>query len=276
MNISSSKQRLVTGLALVAALAVFLTLGGWPLRLVLALVAALAMREFLDMYWPGKIFTARKLLGMLCAALIVLSQALDPLWTLTVAALTGVAVFSFFLHNYGSGNEEARLGHYGPLLHGLVYIPLVLHLAMYLAPAEQCLALLASVATDTGGYYAGTLFGKHKLWPGVSPKKSWEGYFGGLALCLVCIPLLGLVGQAMGWSMPHLPVWAWLVTALVLNLAALFGDFFESALKRSLKVKDSGTLLPGHGGVLDRIDSLLFVLPVFMLIRLVARLLQGA
>ncbi|MDL2207978.1 phosphatidate cytidylyltransferase [Desulfovibrio sp. OttesenSCG-928-M14] len=276
MHFTPTQQRLTTGFGLLVALALFITLGGWPLRLAVALVAALSMHEFLELYWPGRVYIGRKVLGIALAMLIVLSQALDPLCILAVLCLAAAAVFLVFLFDYGNGNTEAKLGHYSPLLHGFLYIPLVLQLALYLSPAEQCLVMIAAIATDTGGYYVGTRFGRHKIWTLVSPKKSWEGLFGGLALCLVAIPLLGLIGQAMEWNMLRLPAWGWLLTALILNLAALLGDFFESALKRSLNIKDSGTLLPGHGGLLDRLDSLLFALPVFMIIRLAANLLQGA
>jgi phosphatidate cytidylyltransferase len=122
----------------------------------------------------------------------------------------------------------------------------------------------------------GMRHGRHKIWPLVSPKKSWEGYFGGMLLCVLACTVLGLAAEALDWRMIRLPLWGWVLLALGLNMAALFGDFFESALKRSLDVKDSGTILPGHGGMLDRIDSLLFVLPVFMFLRLAIRILKGA
>lgn len=275
MHLTPARQRLLTGLCLLAALAALVATGGWPLRLAAALIAALAMWEFMRLYWPDRDFMPRKVLGLAGSVLIVLAEAGGPLWTLAALIFCCLAVFLAFLFNFGSGNAKARLGHYGPLLHGFIYIPLMLQLALSLAPAEQCLVMLAAIATDTGGYYAGTAFGRHKIWPMVSPKKSWEGFCGGLLLCLLCLPLLGLTAQAMAWEMLRLPGWAWLLAAFILNLAALFGDFFESALKRSLNVKDSGALLPGHGGVLDRIDSTLFVIPAYMLIRLGAGLIAG-
>lgn len=269
----SHQKRIFTGLALIALLFVFLSLGGWPLRLAVALVSGLALWEFLDMYWPKGVYLGRKALAQLLSLLVVLSQALDPLWTLAALAVAFVAVGVYFLVDYGSGNVDARLGHYSPILHGLFYIPLFLQLALYLTPAEQWLVLLAAVAADTGGYYAGSLFGRHKLWPIVSPKKTWEGFFGGMALCVLVCTLLAAAAKSADWRMLDLPLWSWPIMGLVLHIAALFGDFFESALKRTLGVKDSGAILPGHGGILDRIDSILFTLGVFLFLRQVLRFL---
>ena len=130
--------------------------------------------------------------------------------------------------------------------------------------------MLAAIATDAGGYYAGCRFGKHKMWPAVSPKKSWEGAGGGLLLCMAVCVCFGLLREYFEVALPALPLPAWVAVGVALNIAAQLGDFFESALKRTQNVKDSGTILPGHGGVLDRIDSLLFVLPVFLAIRQLA------
>jgi phosphatidate cytidylyltransferase len=108
---------------------------------------------------------------------------------------------------------------------------------------------------DIGAYFAGHAFGRRKLAPRVSPGKTWEGVIGGLALALaVCA--LGAFWLTPGWV-------GWLPVIVLLVAVSVFGDLFESVLKRATGVKDSGTLLPGHGGVLDRIDSLLAVLPVF-------------
>jgi phosphatidate cytidylyltransferase len=102
----------------------------------------------------------------------------------------------------------------------------------------------------------------------VSPKKSWEGLWGGLLLCLFVCAAIGSIGKARGWPLPALPFWGWLLVGVALHQAALFGDLFESAVKRGLQVKDSGSALPGHGGMLDRIDSILFVLPAYAFLRL--------
>ena len=120
---------------------------------------------------------------------------------------------------------------------------------------------------DSAAYYIGRRFGKHKLAPVVSPKKSWEG---AIASVLGSV-LFGVL--YLGHFMPQLPWWQVTVMAVLGNAAGQFGDLAESAMKRGAGVKDSGNLLPGHGGMLDRVDSSLFALPVvyavFLLLRLV-------
>ncbi|MFM8356418.1 MAG: phosphatidate cytidylyltransferase [Gammaproteobacteria bacterium] len=108
---------------------------------------------------------------------------------------------------------------------------------------------------DIGGYFAGRRFGRRKLAPAVSPGKTWAGAVGGLGLAaLVTLAPLAWLGR---------PVLAWLPLVVALVVLSIFGDLYESALKRQRGVKDSGTLLPGHGGVLDRVDALLAALPAF-------------
>lgn len=110
--------------------------------------------------------------------------------------------------------------------------------------------LIAVVCSDTGGYAAGVLFGKHPMAPKISPKKSWEGFAGSA--------VAAMVGGAFSVSlMLHQPWWHGMLLGLVVCLTATVGDLMESMIKRDIGVKDMGTLLPGHGGVLDRMDSLL-------------------
>jgi len=112
------------------------------------------------------------------------------------------------------------------------------------------LALVTAWATDTGAYLAGTRLGKHKFFPRISPKKTWEGAIGGwLAAPLTMLALGGLCGLPLA----HCALWG-----ILIGLAATFGDLAESLLKRQTGVKDSGNIVPGHGGILDRLDSLLF------------------
>ena len=133
-----------------------------------------------------------------------------------------------------------------------------LHAGAGNGPAWTLFALLIVWVADTGAYFAGVRFGRHKLAPRISPGKSWEGFAGGLLatalLAVVAVPMLGLAWQRAGDLL------------LLTGVAFLFsvaGDLFESLLKRHAGAKDSSDLIPGHGGVLDRVDSLLAALPVF-------------
>lgn len=118
-------------------------------------------------------------------------------------------------------------------------------------------AMLIVWGTDTGAYIFGRIFGRHKLWPQISPNKTIEGAIGGVVTAVA----IGIVFFATGWIV-HLELWLLLTYTIVLSVFGQLGDLVESALKRHFDVKDSGTLMPGHGGMLDRFDSLLFVLPL--------------
>ena len=122
------------------------------------------------------------------------------------------------------------------------------------------LLLLVVVASDTCQYYAGRLFGRRLLAPTISPRKTVEGALGGLFGGILVLAWLG------GLWLPHVPLYARVALGLVLVLAGIGGDLFESALKRAAAVKDSSGLIPGHGGVLDRIDALLFAAPVYFVV----------
>ena len=107
---------------------------------------------------------------------------------------------------------------------------------------------------DTGAYLVGSLIGKHRMFERISPKKSWEGFFGGL-----CISLLGSL--IFAWLVPSVVWYNWLGLTLTIVIFGTWGDLVESLLKRTLQVKDSGKFLPGHGGLLDRFDSVILAIP---------------
>lgn len=112
-------------------------------------------------------------------------------------------------------------------------------------------------ANDTGAYLVGSLIGRHRLFPRISPKKSWEGSIGGALLTMGS-------GVAVAHFCGFLNVWQWIGMALVVVVFGTFGDLTESMIKRHLGIKDSGNMLPGHGGILDRLDSMLFAIPAVM------------
>jgi phosphatidate cytidylyltransferase len=126
-------------------------------------------------------------------------------------------------------------------------------------------ALSLNWAGDSVAYYVGRSIGKHKLAPVVSPKKSWEG---AIASVLGSV-ILGLI--YLGYFVPSIALWKIAIIAAIANVAGQVGDLAESAVKRGAGVKDSGTLLPGHGGMLDRVDSSLFALPVAYVLMVVLR-----
>lgn len=115
-------------------------------------------------------------------------------------------------------------------------------------------ALLILWASDSGAYFAGTLFGKHRLFERISPKKSWEGFWGGAGLATAMTYVLSLYFKSLS-------VTDWIVIDLIIIVGGTYGDLVESLLKRSIEIKDSGDSLPGHGGFLDRFDGLLISAP---------------
>jgi phosphatidate cytidylyltransferase len=148
---------------------------------------------------------------------------------------------------------------------GLVYVPVLMAPLALIRGEEHGLALIFLVLAstwlgDTGAYFAGRFFGKTPLFPRVSPKKTVEGVVGGLVLSMIGACVVKYVGD--------LP-FSWVGVAVlggVLDLAGVVGDLAESMLKRAFGVKDSGWIMPGHGGILDRIDSLLFSAPLLWLV----------
>jgi phosphatidate cytidylyltransferase len=147
-----------------------------------------------------------------------------------------------------------------------VYPTLPFVLIMFLNHAHAYRPLLfylfvLAFTNDTGAYLAGSLFGRHKIWPSISPKKTWEGFFGGY--------IVALIGLYVIFWKKGMPVRETLLPFFVLGVCILLflGDIFESKLKRRAGIKDSGTLLPGHGGFLDRFDGILCAACFFYLFR---------
>jgi phosphatidate cytidylyltransferase len=225
----------------------------------LAVVGLIGHQEYLYLAFPKNSDLSIKFFGGLLGAVIMIMPMIDATqYAWPVFAVLIVITFSFFLFKVPDMQEALEKS--GKFLIGLFYIPLLLSFFVLVwseKHAAQWIIFGLGVVFlgDTGAFYAGHVWGKHKLYPMVSPAKTLEGSVGGLALSLFF---------AMGYGtllMPFVSIWVCLALATVLNILGQLGDLFESLLKRSTGVKDSGNCLPGHGGIMDRIDGVLFSAP---------------
>lgn len=259
MNLTSHHKRIITALVLLPVLALVIYSGGLVMTIAIALLGLMGLWEFYGLFWPGSKRFFLKIIGCTGGTLFLLDSGLEftqnPVLFLVIFFW---AAWLLFLWEYSKKKEQAEFRDYLILMGGLSYVSLVLSLFFTLSAVEVILVLTAVFASDTGAYYAGSLWGGKKVWPVISPKKTWMGSLGGLVLCLLLTLILGLAFGQAAWI--H-----FIILGVLMNLAAQFGDFFQSSLKRWNNVKDSGQILPGHGGILDRIDSLLLLLPVYVL-----------
>ncbi len=141
------------------------------------------------------------------------------------------------------------------LLHLLLFFQSNVHWDWFPGNANSVLGLLILIwANDTFAYIIGSMIGKNKLFPSISPKKTWEGFFCGMVMSLIVAWLLSI------W-LTTLRLQDWMVIAIIASVIGTIGDLFESMLKRNLNIKDSGSIMPGHGGFLDRFDAFIFCIP---------------
>jgi phosphatidate cytidylyltransferase len=251
-------------------------------------VGLIALWEFYGML-DHKGLPNFKLTGMICGSAMLCGSfyyfaRLGPArsYDFEMAVLLFFLLTVFTRQMFESLRDDAPLQTMAYTLFGLLYVLWLYNFItkiVYVTPRSAtgavtgqfyCLYLIAVTKfSDMGAYLTGSLIGRHQLIPHISPKKTWEGFFGALAFSL-------LASLALFRIMPgHLSVLNWthaIVLGLLLGFAAVIGDLAESIIKRSTGVKDSGNLLPGIGGALDLIDSLLFTAPLlFFYLRLVIR-----
>ena len=204
----------------------------------------------------------------------VILDALASIFMINAAGLTsfllgpslGIFIFYllFILVRSLYSNRSEQPVEISKIIFGHIYITLPITLAVLLKDSYPNILLTAVVAiwaNDTGAYIVGSKIGKNRLFPSLSPKKSWEGLFGGMLFSVISTTLLAyfLDGTMFG-------VTEGIILGIVISVFSTWGDLFESMLKRNVGVKDSGSLIPGHGGILDRIDSMLFVIPITTLL----------
>jgi len=227
-----------------------------------AIAALLSVEEFYRLYYRDEGLPAAVMTFGFGATALILASFQWPGGISERTIVLAIAVGAL-LHRLCArrtvthGLTDPAILAFGPLYIGLCLGHLLPVRAM---PEGEFLIFglfLVTWAADTGAYYAGTSFGRHKLAPVISPNKTVEGLAGGLMAALLAVFL------ARAWFLPVLTVTDCVAVACLLTISGLLGDLAESAMKRGAGVKDSGSLIPGHGGMLDRLDSLLFTAPAF-------------
>jgi phosphatidate cytidylyltransferase len=225
----------------------------------ITLLSGVALHEFYAMSLPDT-RKLEKILATIYGMLLVPLLTAGKLWAFQGGMTLAVVFFGLvFLVRFGDLDQVVN--QLALVLFGFCYLSLLLaHLVLLreLPHGREWvyLVMLVVMACDTSAYFSGTSLGKRKLYPAISPNKSVEGAVGGL------IGSLAAAFAARLWFFPALSVVDCILLGLVLGTLGQLGDLFESMIKRAFHVKDSGTIVPGHGGILDRLDSLLFAFPV--------------
>ena len=264
MNNSSGQTelRIRTAAVLIAALAGVLLLGpSWLWALVVLLLAGVASAEWATLCaWPPGMRRAFVALTVLLSLVMVLRAGHDA-W-LDAAVLFGALLFWLLVAPLALRSGWSGVGARG-ISGVLVIVPLVWSLLWLQQQADGNLLLISGMAvvwvSDSAAYFAGRSFGRHKLAPAVSPGKTWEGVAGAVAgVAGYTVILFLLAGERLPAGLPEL-----LALTLLMCLLGIVGDLYESWMKRVARVKDSGSCLPGHGGLLDRVDALAAALPAW-------------
>jgi phosphatidate cytidylyltransferase len=253
------KQRIVTGLLAGIGFLGFLLLGSYWFTALIMVLAVVGFDEYLRMLQlkQNRLLYYAGLIGVIIIALpwpqfgVTIMPSREPfLWLIMLIFLTITVITK----------NKVTLDQAALLLIGIVYLGFGFHYMMDTRLISHglfwtLLVLICIWMTDSGAYFAGMLFGKHLLLPAISPKKTYEGAVGGLILSIIAALIFSYIHPEL------LSVSDAVILATVIAIVGQLGDFIQSAYKRAKGIKDTGTIFPGHGGVLDRVDSWLIVFP---------------
>ncbi len=255
----SLRKRLIVIDVMVPTTVLFAMLGGWPFTAFVAVILGISAWEFWRIFYKNGYAPSLPILLLFTVAAVILRKLFafnySDIW------LGSIAITAMIWHTISAqkGSTTAAFD-FAITICGTIYLGWLGSYAVSIDSLPYATYWLLTVfpiisLADTGGYLFGLWMGKHKMMPKVSPKKSWEGYFGGLLM-----GGLGGWGLAALWHMAVpglLPVYG-LILGIILSLLVPFGDFGESMIKRQFNIKDTSNILPGHGGMMDRIDSSLW------------------
>jgi len=269
-GLSNLAQRVLTALVVAPAVIALLWLGGWWWTVFVLLASLLATHEWLAMSASARadgpaerLRLAPRVVALLLGPGLCFASTQPWFGGHAPLLLMGGLLALCAAHLLSPGSMPGSFGRLPLAVTGVLYCGLLpaslLHLRALAHGFELVLlCMLLAFLSDTFAYFSGRFLGRHKLYPAVSPGKTWEGAAGGL---------LGAMATCLVASLTFLPALPWphaLALAVPAGVLAQAGDLVESLLKRSVGVKDSGRLFPGHGGMLDRIDALLFAAPVML------------
>jgi len=258
--------RTLTGIGLIVLVVGSILLGALPFLAILIVVYVLGMRELFSLY-PEESSLKEIVTSFPGIAFITLSYlVLEAQWNLYLLGLP-------FILWLGLGMISGFKPSAGLSLFWLA-IPLSAFLSLgwlQLKGSFHSMIPLSVISllwiNDTFAYVSGSLIGRHQMTPRLSPGKTWEGFAGGILFTLLASWISFRITEAYS-------PWIWFLLSLLISSLGLWGDLYESRLKRKKAVKDTGKLLPGHGGILDRFDSLLFVAPAAWILFILIRMMQ--
>lgn len=269
MNAKTLAVRTLSGAIYIAIIICCIFLGEQAVYTLASVMALLSVWEFGKIMHSAKDMNVWRKTGLALDAVAVVTLAWLPLgFTFMIFIIAVLARFTIEI--YSRSDNPIRNVAISMMTYLYIGMPLACMslLEFYSSswvtgPSMLLLAIFLMIwINDTGAFLVGSTFGRHRLFERVSPKKSWEGFFGGLGFNIVAAILFSLFCSewfgadfGMGW---------WVGLGMIVTVFATWGDLFESLYKRSLHLKDSGNMIPGHGGILDRIDSLLFVMPTVL------------
>ncbi|HAN18475.1 MAG: hypothetical protein A2X13_08805 [Bacteroidetes bacterium GWC2_33_15] len=263
---SNLVQRTITGIIFLIIVIGAITLGKVTFLILFTFILAGSMYEFYTLSQKDEI-RPLKIYGILVGIIALLTNFLFAnnlmsykCFLLLIPLIIGIFIIELYR------KSDQPFTNIGFTILGILYIAIPLSFANYIVIDNQqnynpnlLLGFFFLMwSYDTLAYVFGISFGKHRLFERISPKKSWEGFIGGTLSSLGIAYIISLFFKELGF-------FDWAITALIVAIAGTFGDLVESSFKRSVDEKDSGKILPGHGGTLDRFDAVLLALPLFYL-----------
>lgn len=256
-------KRIITAVIFVPILAILLILGGYFVFGLTLFLALVGMHEYVHAVNKKLELPIHYALPLILTAFMIVVMKFDYQYTVPALLISFIIVFITEILS-----KEHSVYRAVATVFGLVYVPLMLgHLQLFDAIPQGLyylwLVFIIAFVTDTGAYFIGRFFGKTPLIPEISPNKTVAGSVGGTVAAVILTVAYGILMRAKFCF--DLPIFSYAILGVVGSIVSQFGDLTASMIKRKTGIKDYGKLLPGHGGVLDRFDSVIFVLPIVYL-----------